>query len=89
MYKFSSHVQFQYLLQRAGITGEALSKELNEYYQLPAWELHLTKYGKVTSVSLKPLHPKPPIKKPEVRSFRPGAPKPVVVVKRKRIFKKD
>lgn len=91
MYHFSSHVQFQYLLQKCGMSQEALQKEMNEYYSQPAWELMLTKYSKVKAVKLKPLHPKPLIK-PLIEQ-RPRAKKavvkPKITVKRRRIFTRD
>lgn len=91
MYRFNSHVQLQYLISRCGLSSEALQEEMNKYYTQPCWELHLTKYAKVTGVKLKPLHPRPPIAAKVVRKmnnkFKPRVSKPVVTIKRRRIFK--
>ena len=91
MYRFSSHVQLQYLISRCGLSSETLCEEMNKYYTQPCWELHLTKYAKVTGVKLKPLHPRPPIAAKVVRSinnkYKPVVAKPVVTIKRRRIFK--
>ena len=92
MYKFSSHMLFQYLLQKTGMTLPKLMAEVDSYYRQPCWDLHLTEYNRVKSATLKPLHTKPRIHKLASKSPPRGGRvthKPKVTIKRRRVFNRD